>query len=101
MIGSCDRASQPIAEETTGTVAPAEHDLPLLGDERLDRPLADQCAVRPSWARKANATPYSPGGGRIDLEPLGLGPRKKASGIWSKIPAPSPVSWSQPQAPRC
>ena len=56
MTGSCDRASQPIAEETTGTSRQPEHVLPLVGDDPFDRPVADQpLALAPG--RNTNATP--------------------------------------------
>ena len=44
-------------------------------------------------------TPYSPGEGRENPR-LAASRSKKAWGIWIRMPAPSPVCGSQPQAPR-
>ena len=45
-------------------------------------------------------TPYSPGSGSSMPSALQLA-RKNSCGICTRMPAPSPVSGSQPQAPRC
>ena len=60
-----------------------------------------------SLGRKTMPTPYSPGGGSLTpLDPSGAVParaisaRYSASGIWIRMPAPSPISASAPTAPR-
>ena len=59
---------------------------------------ATTASARPSSAgRKAMPTAYAPASG--SSKPATS--RKKASGIWVRMPAPSPESGSAPVAPRC
>ncbi len=51
----------------------------------------------PSAGRKAMPTAYAPASGRSNPATS----RKKASGTWERMPAPSPESGSEPVAPRC
>src|SRR5581483_2702444 len=53
-----------------------------------------------SRGRKTMPTPYLPGAGS-GIFSLAHSRRRNASGIWIRMPAPSPVSGSQPHAPRC
>ena len=46
-------------------------------------------------------TPYAPGGGQRRCAAPAHSRRRNASGICIRMPAPSPVCGSQPQAPRC
>jgi hypothetical protein len=99
MTGSCERASQPIAEETTGTGRQPSTTCPSSATKASTARL-QTVRCTPFLGRNVKATPYSPGAGS-SISSRSASARKKASGNWSKIPAPSPVSWSQPQAPRC
>ena len=52
-----------------------------------------------SFGRNTMPTPYSPAGG--SLTPWrAISSRKNWSGIWIRMPAPSPISGSAPTAPR-
>ena len=53
-------------------------------------------AASVSTGRNARPTAYWPGGGRMSPS----SPRRKRSGTWTRMPAPSPVSGSAPVAPR-
>ena len=59
-------------------------------------------AARAAASRGRNSipTPYSPAGGSWIL-PQPISSRRNWSGIWIKIPAPSPANGSAPTAPRC
>ena len=52
-----------------------------------------------SLGRKIWPTPYSPGGGS-SMPCSAISARKYSSGIWIRMPAPSPISLSAPTAPR-
>ena len=57
------------------------------------------CLEACSLGRKMSPTPYSPKGGKA-TPCKAISSRYKASGIWIKIPAPSPINLSAPTAPR-
>ncbi len=52
-----------------------------------------------SFGRKIIPTPYSPAGGSVTPW-RAISSRRKWSGIWVRMPAPSPISGSAPTAPR-
>ena len=56
-----------------------------------------RCAA--SCGRNTMPTPYSPGDGNVKPEDL-VTSLKNACGVCRRMPAPSPVFASQPQAPR-
>ena len=90
------RAEAPSTEASTGT-------------SRQPRTARFSSAARPSssdWAnsrslvsagRNPMPTAYVPAAGRGKF----VAPRRNASGMWSRMPAPSPVPSSAPMAPRC
>ena len=91
------RASLPACSASMGTSLKQEP-LPLLGDDPLQPPLAVAALLRPVLEQSAD--PVEPAGG--SSMPRSPASRlKKASGIWVRIPAPSPVSGSLPLVPRC
>ena len=59
------------------------------------------CAARSALrGRKTMPTPYSPGPGSVKPSPSARPAARKSCGICIRMPAPSPVFASQPQAPR-
>ena len=70
----------------------------FFADDALEDAFALQARVR-STGRNVMPTPYSPAGGRVKPS-LAHSRAKNLCGIWISTPAPSPVSGSQPQAPR-
>ena len=80
-----------------GNVAPADHPLPLVRDGRLEQ-LLELGAARPRRAAGSRRRRRSGPRGGSSASSVA---RKNASGIWTRIPAPSPVLASAPAAPRC
>ena len=79
-----------------GQVAPAEHAQPLLGRDGGDRRLG----LGPRRARRRGGRPDPRHTRRRRAARTSTTSRKKASGSWVMIPAPSPTSGSAPVAPR-
>jgi hypothetical protein len=91
-----ERAVAPSSCGRVRDVAPAEDLEVLLGRQALDRRHRRGRRLS-SCGRKAMPTAYEPRCG--SSKPTTS--RKKASGTWSRMPAPSPLSGSAPTAPRC
>ena len=98
MTGLRRRASRPILSGSTGTSRQPSNSRPSSAMtpsiSELTFPAASGCG-----GRKTMPTPYSPGDGSWKPS-RSLSRRKRASGICSSMPAPSPVSGSLPAAPR-
>ena len=77
---------------------PAQENLSFLGDDLLED-LHSEGLLGRVWRGEERTHAIGPGAPRAI--PKGLQRSFKSSwGIWIKIPAPSPVLFSQPQAPR-
>ena len=99
MTGSQSRTAGDMGMSTsTGTLRQPSTTRPSARTERSSScSQARREAV--SLGRKTMATPYSPGGG--STMPCWLNSsRYRVSGIWIRMPAPSPISLSAPTAPR-
>ena len=77
-------------------LAPAEQALALVGDDALDGRDLPRRARPASGARKTMPTAYAPAAGS-SMPSARVSLRRNASGSWISMPAPSPVSGSQPQ----
>ncbi len=99
MHGSLRRAVGPMAVLSVGTV---RQPMSLWPSSRMT--FSMMCSQRwRSWGacgKKMRPVPYSPSAGKFKLS-LVASARKNRSGICIRMPAPSPVLTSQPQAPRC
>src|SRR5579885_1924980 len=76
-------------------VAPAERDLVLVADDLLEPPLAP-LRLRRIARQEDEAAAVLAGRRQPDA-----GVKAHACGIWMRMPTPSPVFSSHPQAPRC
>ena len=96
--GSTATALGPTGAVVGRHVAPAEEPLPFFGDDR---------ARTAAWiaSRVAGVARQEDQAGAVLARPAAAAPgatlRRNVSGIWTRMPAPSPVLTSQPHAPRC
>src|SRR5688572_27391365 len=94
--GATEAAVFPILSKLTGTSRQPRSVWPSSLTMRSTSALHATLASG-SCGRKTRPAPYEPAGGSSN----GTAWRRKRSGIWIRMPAPSPVSGSEPQAPRC
>ena len=80
-------------------LAPAEEGLPLVAHDLLEQVLAGGPAAR-VVRQEHHADAVLPGGGQLDAHGRAR-LAKNRCGICIRMPAPSPVFFSQPHAPRC
>ncbi len=96
MTGAVWRATRPATSGRTGTSRQARISSPA----SVIFSTSSHSSVWRRWSsvgRKQTATAYRPWSGSGKSATA----RKNRSGIWTSIPAPSPVSASAPSAPRC
>ena len=99
MTGSTERAVSPSSASSVGTSR----------QPRRRWPSCSTIEWRSAWTRwrwavsrgrNTRPLPYSPAAGS-GISRRAHSRRRNRSGIWIRMPAPSPVFGSQPQAPRC
>ena len=100
ITGSRGARGGPERRVVGGHVAPAEDRHPFLGREPRPDLLAALRGPRVPWAGRRCPRRSAPGpAGRTRARSHSSA--RKRCGIWIRMPAPSPVFFSQPQAPRC
>src|SRR5215207_929650 len=97
--GSTDKAVKPIVSGSTGTFLYANTSRPNLSAQRLKMSRHSSFS-RMSFGKNKTPTPYLPKGGRCTPN-FTHSSKKNSCGVCKVIPAPSPVLFSQPQAPLC
>ena len=100
MTGSTSRASQPSTRLSTGTSRQPNSRCPSSAMICFQPLLAQLPLRRRRAARRRCPTPYSPGGGSSKPSSRHLAAARIRAASASECRQPSPVSGSQPQAPR-